>query len=482
MIPVIAGAAQVLQQLAPEQLDRAGGPIELMAEAARAAAGDSGRPALLDRVGWVGVAGGFYRYRNPAEVVATHLGIAGAATALTGVTGTAPQDLVAVAAERISAGSLDVALILGGEARWSHQRLSRAGMEPGWIQDPGTTDPELVSGLPDELIDEVRTLGAPAVAYALFEDRLRIGAGRSVAGQRAHISALWARFSEVAAGNPYAWDRRPHGAAEIAEAGPANRMIAFPYTKAMVANNTVDMASALLMCSLDTALAAGVPRDRLVFPHAATRAHETWQVVHRDRLDATPALAAAGAEALRLAGWSVAEIDHIDLYACFPAIVEMSTAALGIDPARPLTLTGGLGFAGAAIANAVGHSLAAMVPAVREGGRALVHANGGNATKHAVGLYADAPPQEFRSRDCQDLVGDTPRPSLPAGWSGPVEVEAATVVHGREGPSHVLAAVLDGDGRRAFATTDASGVMAAVEDAGLAGAAGRLTAEGRLEI
>ena len=482
MIPVIAGAAQVLQQLAPEELDRARGPIELMAAAARAAADDAGRPALLTRVGWVGVAGGFYRYRNPAEVVAGELGIEGAATALTGITGTAPQDLVAVAAERIRDGSLDVALVLGGEARWSHQRLSRAGIEPGWNLQPGTTEPEAVSGLPEEMIDEVRSLGAPAMGYALFEDRLRLAAGRSVAEQRDHIAALWARFSEVAAANPFAWDRRAYTPAEIAEAGPANRMIAFPYTKAMVANNTVDMASALIVCSLDTALEAGVSRDRLVFPHVATRAHETWQVVHRARLDRTPALAAAGREALRLAGWSVEEIEHIDLYSCFPAIVQMSTAALGIDSGRPLTLTGGLGFAGGAIANAVGHSLAAMVPAVREGGRALIHANGGNATKHALGLYAGSPPDEFRSVDCQDLVEDAPRPALPTGWSGPVEVEAATVVHDREGPSHVLAAVVDGEGRRAFATTADEGAVAAVEATGLAGTAARLAPDGRLEI
>ena len=482
MIPVIAGAAQVLQQLAPEELDRARGPIELMADAARAAATDSGRAGLLDRVGWIGVAGGFFRYRNPGQVVAAQLGLGGAATALTGITGTAPQDLVAVAAERISEGALDVALILGGEARWSHQRLSRAGLEPTWTQEPGTTDPERLSALPEELLDEVRTLGAPAVAYALFEDRLRVGAGRSVAEQRAYIADLWSRFSAVAATNPYAWDRRRYSAAEIAEAGPANRMIAFPYTKAMVANNTVDMASALLMCSLEVALDAGVSRDRLVFPHAATRAHETWQVVHRPRLDHTPALATAGREALRLAGWSIDEVDHLDLYSCFPAIVEMSTSALGVDRDRMLTLTGGLGFAGGAIANAVGHSLAAMVPAVREGGRALIHANGGNATKHAVGLFAGGPPEQFRSLDAQDLVEGASRETLPAGWSGPVEVEAATVVHGREGPSHVLAAVVDRAGRRAFATTDDPDAIATVAGPGLAGTAGRVNPDGRLEL
>lgn len=482
-VPVIAGAAQVVQRLAPEQLAGARGPIELMADAAVAAGADSGRPALLRRAGWVGVAGGYFRHTNPGRLVADQLGAAGAATALSGVSGTAPQDMVSLAAARIAAGQLDVALVLGGEARWSHQRLSRAGLEPSWITEPGTGEPETLSALPPEMIDEFRQLGAPAAAYALFEDRLRVAAGRTVGEHRDHIAGLWARFSAVAATNPYAWDRTAHEASEIAEPGPANRMIAFPYTKAMVANNTVDMASALLICSLETALAAGVDRDRLVFPHTATSAHETWTVLQRGRLDRTPALAAAGRQALAMAGWAVDEVEHLDLYSCFPSIVEMSTEALGLDPERQLTLTGGLGFAGAAIANAVGHSLAAMVATVRErGGRALVHANGGTATKHAVGLYAGTPPDQFRYLDCQDLVGGRPRAPLPDGTEGPVEVEAATVLHGREGPARALATVVDADGRRGFATTDDRAVMAAVESEGVAGALARLGPDGRLEV
>lgn len=38
------------------------------------------------------------------------------------------------------------------------------------------------------------------------------------------------------------------------------------------------------------------------------------------------------------------EVDHVDLYSCFPSAVQVAAAELGLpvdDPARPLTVTGG---------------------------------------------------------------------------------------------------------------------------------------------
>ena len=47
------------------------------------------------------------------------------------------------------------------------------------------------------------------------------------------MGALFARFSNVAAASPHAWFPVKRTAAEIAEAGPRNRYIAFPHTKLM---------------------------------------------------------------------------------------------------------------------------------------------------------------------------------------------------------------------------------------------------------
>ncbi|MDO8391178.1 MAG: hypothetical protein Q7V57_11875 [Actinomycetota bacterium] len=480
--PVIVGVAQVVQRPGEVPLEQARGPIELMTEAALLAASDATAPALLAQAGFVGSAGGWFRYTNPAQLVAAAVGCPSAATALTAVSGTGPQDLVGAVGQRIAAGELDVALIVGGEARWSHQRLSRADLRPHWNVQPGEGTPEAMSGFPESTQQEnAMFAGAPA-AYALFEDRVRHTMGEAVQAHRHRIARLWEHFSEVAATNPYAWDRTPHSADSIREASPSNRMIAFPYTKAMVANNTVDMATAVIVCSLGAALAAGVPRDRMVFPQVVTSGHETWLLAERRDLDGSPALTAAARAAFAHAGLGIDEVEHIDLYACFPSIVEMSSAALGIRHDRELTVTGGLGFAAAPVGNAVGHSIAAMVQRVRGGGIGLVHGNGGMATKHSFALYATTPPAQFARIDVQATVDLRPRATFGDEFVGAVTVEAATLIHDREGPSHVIAAVLDGEGRRGFARNTDPAVFEAVVTEGLVGRLGDHRADGTVAL
>lgn len=470
--PAIAGAGQAIQRpgdwSVPAEAD---GPIELMVRAARAAADDAGAPALLERLDWVGVVGGFWRYSNPGQLVARELGSPDAGTALTLISGSAPQELVGLAAERIARGEIDVALVLGGETAWSHRRIKKLGETPAWISDPGTGEPEVVGGFPDEMIAEARLLGAAAASYSLFEDSLRASLGRTVAEHRGEINSLWSRFNDVATANPFAWDRRPNSAVEIGDPTPDNRMIAFPYTKSLVANNTVDQASAVLLCSIETARSVGLDLDRLVFPHVSASSHETWQIVQRDLLHETPGLAAAGRAAYAAAGIGPDDVEHLDLYACFPAIVQMSTAALGIDPSRRLTVTGGLGFAGAPVANSSGHAIATMVPLLREGGYGLVHANGGNATKHAVGIYSPTPPIEtFRRIDAQEGADLRPRAVADAATGHPTgRVEAATVLYDREGPSHVIAAVRTADERRALTRSEDPELIALAVESGLVG-------------
>ena len=172
---------------------------------------------------------------------------------------------------------------------------------------------------------------------------------------------MWARFSEVAAVNPYAWSPRTRTAEELRTIGPANRMVAFPYPKLFNANDRVDQGAALILCSVEAARSAGVPEDRWVFPLSGADASDHWFLSHRHDLHSSPAIRLAGAGALRLAGVGVDDIAHLDLYSCFPCAVQIAAHELGIavdDPDRPLTVTGGLGFAGGPGNNYVSHAIA----------------------------------------------------------------------------------------------------------------------------
>ena len=166
-------------------------------------------------------------------------------------------------------------------------------------------------------------------------------------------------------------------------------MVGFPYTKAMNSNWDLDQAAALILCSVAAAESLGIARDRWVFPWSGTDAHDTELFSERQDLHSSPAIRVAGRVALELAGRNVDDVAHVDLYSCFPSAVQIAAAELGLDEARPLTVTGGLPFAGGPLNNYVMHSIATMVDVARQhpGELCLCSANGGFVTKHAIGLY-----------------------------------------------------------------------------------------------
>src|ERR1700729_208951 len=121
--PMLVGSAQVIQRPGVSDNGAVLGPIELMTEACTAAAIDAGAAKLLKQVDWVAVVAGWWRYRNPGQLVAAAIGSPDAHTALSMPSGSAPQELIGIAAGRIARGELDVAVVLGGEARWTSRRL-----------------------------------------------------------------------------------------------------------------------------------------------------------------------------------------------------------------------------------------------------------------------------------------------------------------------------------------------------------------------
>jgi acetyl-CoA C-acetyltransferase len=477
---VVVGVGQVLQRT--EDLAESREPVDLMADAVAAAAADAGPAgrllAAVESVRVVRVLS--WRYPDPGRLVADRVGARPRHTAVTGTGGQSPQAVVDRTGAAIAAGDLDVAVVCGAEAWRTRTRWRRAGERPPWTPwDDAAPAPDEVIGRDLDLSapeEQAVGLGLPVQLYPIFESALRAAAGRSVADHQAHLGRLWAGFSEVAAANPWAWLRERRTAEEIATPSPANRMVGFPYPKLMNANNDVDMAAALVLCSAERAEALGVGRDRWVFVHAGAEADDPL-VSHRGDLRSSPAIRAAGRAALELAGVGVGDLAHVDLYSCFPSAVQVAAAELGIGLDRPLTVTGGLSFAGGPWNDYVTHAVAGMVGRLREtGGVGLVTANGGFLTKHAVGVYGAGPPAEpFRWAGVQDEADAAPRREVVAGWDGPATVEGLTVVHDRDGaPETAFVAALTADGRRAWATTREPDALVAMTTAEVVGRPVRL--------
>jgi acetyl-CoA C-acetyltransferase len=205
--------------------------------------------------------------------------------------------------------------------------------------------------------------------YALIESALRADAGTTPDLHLRTIAGLWSRLSAVASENPFAWITREFTPEQIATPSAENRLVAAPYTKLLTANIQVNMASGLIVTSAQAAQRASVPRDRWVFIHAGAHANEEWHVSERDRLTRSPAINAVGRAALEHAQLAIDDVAHIDLYSCFPSAVQVAAAELGLridDPARPLSVTGGLTFAGGPGNNYSGHAIATLARRLRE--------------------------------------------------------------------------------------------------------------------
>jgi acetyl-CoA C-acetyltransferase len=458
--PVVVGVGQHLHRAAG--IDDALAPHELMAEAIRLAAADAGLGAAPSPDALRVVSLLSWRYGNPAHFVADALGVTPRELALTTNGGNSPQSLVNRTAADIQAGDLDLAILSGGEAFRTRMRAKKQGVELTWPKAPDDSVPvrlgeELVMNHPEEV---ARGIGMPVQIYPMFETAIRAAAGRGVDEHQVRISELWARFSDVASRNPNAWIRDAKTAEEIRTVGPDNRMIGSPYPKYMNSNNDVDMAAALIMCSVDRARALGISEDRWVFVHAGTDCHEHQFVSERWSFHETPAIELGGRLALELAGLSIDDIALVDLYSCFPSAVQLGAQSLKLDLDRQLTRTGGLPFAGGPWNNYVMHAIATMVTDLRAqpDEHGLVWANGGYATKHAFGVYSCRPPAEgFRHAYPQAEIDAMPRRSVATGVeaAGRTEVEAYTVMHGRDGaPERVLTTAITADGRRAWGTSD----------------------------
>lgn len=263
-------------------------------------------------------------------------------------------------------------------------------------------------------------------------------------------------------------------------------MVGFPYTKLMNSNNDVDMAAALVMCSVERAESLGIPRDRWVFPVAGTDAHEHNFVSHRWSFTETPAIRLGGRRLLDLTRWSIDSIDSIDLYSCFPSAVQLGAASLGLSLDARLTCTGGLSFAGGPFNNYSMHAIATTMTTLREhhDARALVWANGGYATKHSFGAYQSAPPDHpFLHDSPQREVDALPRRHAASASevAGDVTVEAYSVMHDRSGePSRLAASVLTHEGTRSWAVSSDASVMSHAIDTEFVGEVVRLLPSGEL--
>ena len=302
-------------------------------------------------------------------------------------------------------GDADLVLITGAEAWRTRMAARRPATEPRTGRRRPTTSRPTEPVGHRRAADHARRVG-PRRGHAGRRStrcsRTRCGPPRAgrIDEHRDRISASCGRgFSEVAATNPHAWIQRAYTAEEIRDADARQPHGRLPVHEAHELEQRRRAGRRrVILCSVERAEALGVPRDRWVFPHGRhRRPRPLVRLEPRRPRTSSPAIRARRAGPR--SSWPASGVDdlaHVDLYSCFPSAVQIAAHELGLGTDRPLTVTGGLSFAGGPWNNYVMHSIATMVerPARRPRRARAVTANGGYLTKHAFGVYCTEPPPD----------------------------------------------------------------------------------------
>jgi acetyl-CoA C-acetyltransferase len=479
--PVIVGVGQSSERLG-EPGYRRRSPVDLAADAAREAILDTGAEpaavaAAVDTVAGVrqfensrpGARAPLGRSDNYPRSVAGRIGASPARAVLEVTGGQGPQHLVNEFAAAVAAGRGDVVLLFGSEAISTIEHCARADKADrpdftehaeGSLEDRGYGLKGLISmhlaahGLSD----------APS-QYALIDNARRARLTSTRQQYAASIGALFAPFTTVAAANPHASAPVERSAAELVTPTEANRPIADPYTRYVVAREKVNQGAAVLLTSVAAAQRLGIPEDRWVFLHGHADLRER-PLMERADLSRSPAAALAARHALEMAGIKASDLATIDLYSCFPAPVFNICEALHVlpDDPRGLTLTGGLPFFGGAGNNYSMHAIAETVQRARTrpGSFGFVGANGGIMSKYSAGVYSTTPVpwQPDNSKKLQDEIDGLAAPEEARHADGWATIETYTVKHARDGRrTGIVIGRLDSDGRRFVARGEDEGLL-----------------------
>ncbi len=433
--PVIIGVGDIIDRPADPALARE--PLALMADAIRAADADAGGGwlARIDSMDVINLVS--WRYDRVAQRLAERLGINPARAVYALVGGETPTTKIHEAALRIMNGNSLIAVVTGGEAAHAVSKAKAAGIDLPWTPPAAKPENPIIGSEHVTALAVRHGIMSPVHVYPLYENATTAAWELTPAQALAESGVAYQAISEIAASNPFAWGQKAFSAAEITNVTPDNRMIAWPYTKRMVANNTVNQSGAVLMTSLAIARAAGIAEDRIIHVHGGAAAAEPMDYLARDQYDHSVAQNAVLDQAMRIAANG---FDRVELYSCFPTVPKMARRTLGLAADMPFSVTGGLSFAGAGLNCYMLQSTCAMVRSLRDrpAAQALLYGQGGYVTKHhalVIGCDTADPAGLMLPKDVQDAAEAerAPVPALDLAYAGPATIETFSIVYDRDG-------------------------------------------------
>jgi len=433
---VIAGTSHLTKKPQDTPLN----VIELMCEATQKAAEDAGNDAILSAVDQIIVPQGTWSISNPGGLIAQHLDIS--ARSITYNIGILQSSLIKRAIEDVSASKSRCTLIVGGEAKNFERNASEFLNAIPTLSDSRTQDsPEFIqpSELPISRYEiEMGLIRAPD-QYALIENSYANEHKFTRENHQELINKEWQEMARIADSIPSSWVRDAND--HLKENG-WGRTIATPYRLHHVTQWNVNQASAVLITTEDIAKNYSNGSDKLIFPDVLIESNAVTPVTERSQLHECNGLDQIKTEYVRLTGTKLSESQFHELYSCFPIAVRLQREAFKLGK-RPVTITGGMTFAGGPYNNFMLQGLSQLTKQVRESETTgVVTSVSGMLTKQGlISLSSRQPPSGIYLSDVSDKTrSGTDKMQIEPEMCGNAKVVSSTVSYSAGAPKvYVLA-------------------------------------------
>ena len=407
--PVVVGISSLQQVGSFDDLDEA---LILMEKVSQAAIKDSTNNDISKYIDEIQVPKGYWKYRDPGKWIAQRNGFAHAETSVTKI-GVLQQNLINSACNNIITGKIRASLIVGGEARF--KKIRALIEDKDYVETELNTNPDHYVKAKEDLHiqEEEDSLGLMAVGYyAILESALRQKKNLTIKKHNQNIGELYCDFSKIAAQNPDGILENAYSCDEITYASKKNPMQAFPYNKLHCTSWNVNQASAMILCSEELADELNIPLNKRLYPLVSSETNHMVATIQRPNLIEPVGLKLAAQYILDTCKHNNFYPNTYELYSCFPIAVQMFAEVLELEIDKPLTVTGGMSFAGGPLNNYMIHSTVKMLDEIRKDSKkiGLVTGISGMMTKQAFCVWANAPLTDFTSKDVTDQAAQIEEP------------------------------------------------------------------------
>lgn len=210
---------------------------------------------------------------------------------------------------------------------------------PGWTTPATSVDNVQLPTTADlgRDIGGLHSFGAPIHIYPLYETAFRAHRGQTPRENNEESAALYADFAQTAVRNQNSWNhgKPPASNKEIGTVSPRNRIICLPCMCSEIATlrlmrntilircpdpllmnafNTINLAAAVVLTSVENARKLGVPEKKWVYPLGGAERREKEKFWERPNFHHSEAISTALDDCLACSGMRMDNIDALDLY------------------------------------------------------------------------------------------------------------------------------------------------------------------------